>query len=351
MKRFISIISVVAVIAGIAMILVLNKKSTSEKTSLASQVSTAVPVKADVVRDEAFNQSFTSNGSLEPERELSFVSDVAGRVLNVYADEGTVISGGQVLVQVDDEMLRADFMASEASYNALKSDLERFTNANKQGGVTDQQLETIRTQCIAAESRYISSKRRLSDARIKAPIRGTINKRYVEVGTFLNPGARLFDIIDDSKLHVWCNVTERQVLLIKKGQKVRILCSTFPEDTFSGTITFIGEKADRALSYPVEITLNREGKSLLKAGMYVTACFDMQSEKQGIVIPRSAITGSVKNARVYVVENGTATGRDVVVGMMMDKDVEILKGLQAGDSIVVAGLINVSDGAKVRNIK
>jgi membrane fusion protein (multidrug efflux system) len=89
----------------------------------------------------------------------------------------------------------------------------------------------------------------------------------------------------------------------------------------------------------------------LKPGMYVTAYFDMQSEKQGILIPRSAISGSVKSANVYLVKNGIVTKRDVVVGAMIEKKVEILKGLQAGDSIVVAGLINVAEGTKVRNVK
>lgn len=348
MKKIISILSVIGVISVIVIVLLVNKKTTQKKTELASQISTAVLVQIDVVKETPLNLSFSSNGSLEPVRELAFVSDVAGRVINVVADEGTNVSAGQVLAQVDDEMLKADFAASEASYNALKADLERFTNANKQGGVTDQQLETIRSQFISAESRYITSKRRLADAKIKAPINGTVTKRYIETGTYLNPGARLFDIIDDTQLKVWCNVTERQVLLVSEGEKARVMCNTFPDETYSGTITYVGDRADRSLNYPVEITVARSEKKLLKAGMFVTAYFDIPTENQGVMIPRSAITGSVSNARVYVVKNGSAEIRDVVVGMMMDKNVEVLKGLQAGDSIVVAGLINVSDGVKVK---
>lgn len=349
MRKLISIITVLVLIAVIAVILVFNKKRSFERTQIASEASTGVTVGMDEVREELANLSFSSNGSLEPFRELSFVSDVSGRVLEVYADEGTHVSKGQLLVQADDEMLKADFTASEASYNALKTDLERFTNANTNGGVTDQQLETIRTQFIAAESRYISSRRRLADARIKSPISGTIIKRYVEIGAYLNPGARLFDIIDDSQLRAWCNVTERQVLLLKKGHNVRIECDAFPGEKYTGIITYVGSKADRSLNYPVEISVSGREKKELKAGMYITANFDIEGDQKVIMIPRSAITGSVKNAKVYTVNDGRAAEKEVIAGSMTGNKVEILEGLQAGDSIVVSGLINVSDGVILKN--
>lgn len=349
MKTLKSILVLIGLIAVIVLILMLNRKRTLERTRLASEVSTVVTVGIDVVKEEQADLSFSSNGSLEAFRELSFVSDVSGRVLEVFADEGTHVSKGQVLVQADEEMLQADFAASEAAYNTLKTDLERFTNANKSGGVTDQQLEAIRTQFIAAESRYISSRRRLADARIKSPISGTVIKRYVEVGAFLNPGARLFDIIDDSQLKAWCNVTERQVLLLKKGQDVRIKCDAFPGEEYAGTITFVGSKADRSMNYPVEISVSGRDKKGLKAGMYITSYFDIASAEKAIMIPRSAIAGSVKNAKVYTVTGGRAAEKEVIVGPMTGNKVEIVSGLQAGDSIIVSGLINVSDGVSVMN--
>jgi membrane fusion protein, multidrug efflux system len=347
MKKIIPVLSVIALVAVVVIVLISNKRSVEKKTELATQVSTSVSVGTEVVKASALNMSFSSNGSLEPIRELSFVSDVSGRVMKILAEEGSYVSAGQVLIQSDKELLEADFTASEAAYNALKVDLERFTNANKTGGVTDQQLESIRTQYVSAESRYITSRRRLADSKIKAPISGVISKRYIEIGSYLNPGAKLFDIIDDSKLRVWCNVTEHQVLLIKKGQNVRVRCNTFPEETYNGIINFIGPRADKSLNFPVEVIIEGKEMKLLKAGMYVTAYFDALGERQTIVIPRSAITGSVRNAKVYLVKNGTVKEQDVVVGSMMDKKVEILNGLQAGDSIVVAGLINVSEGVKV----
>ena len=349
MKRAINILVVLAIIAAVILVLRMNKKTNQQKTDLASVVSSSIPVQIDVVKKEEYTTDFKSNGTIEPIKELVYVSDVSGRIINILIDKGAWVSKGQTLINVDDEMLKADFIASEAAYNAIKIDYERFTKASEAGGVTKQQLDNMRTQQIAAESRYRTSKRRFEDATIKSPMAGYINERYVEVGAYLNPGARLFDIIDDSQLKLRCNVTESQVLKLSKGQDAEVTSSAFPQESFIGKISFIGAKADRGLSYPIEIII--QSKKGLRAGMYVTANFEANTQKKGLLIPRNAVSGSVKSASVFVVQNGIAKHRDVIIGDMIGKRVEVTKGLQAGDSIVVAGLINISDGVKVVNRK
>jgi membrane fusion protein, multidrug efflux system len=348
MKRAINILVILAVIAAIIFVLRMNKKTNQQKTELASMVTSAVPVQIDVVGEETFSTQFSSNGTLEPIRELAYVSDVSGRVLKIMVEKGTWVQKGQTLVQVDDEMLKADYMSSEASYKALKTDFDRFGKSKESGGITAQQLDNMQMQLIAAESRYLTSKRRLADATIKAPVAGYVNERYVEVGAYLNPGTRLFDIVDDSQLKLRSNVTEAQVLRIAKGQPVQVKSDALGLSV-EGNISFVGKKTGAGLSYPVEITItNKKG---LLAGMYVTAQYESNLQSKGILIPRNAVSGSVKSASVFVVKNGTAQHRDVIIGNMVGTMVEVRQGLQAGDSIVVAGLINVADGTKVVNRK
>lgn len=347
MKRAINILVILAILAIIILVLRMNKRTNQQKTELASVVSTAVPIQIDVVSEETFTTEFSSNGTLKPIKELAYVSDVSGRIVNILVDKGDWVQKGQTLISVDDEMLRADYLASEASFKALKTDYERFEKAKESGGVTAQQLDNMRTQLIAAESRYLTSKRRLADATIKSPIAGYINERYVEVGAYLNPGARLFDIVDDSQLKLRCSVTELQVLRISKGQVVTVKSNAFPDQSFEGRVSFIGKNSGGGLSYPIEITIR--DKQDLMAGMYVTAHFESNTQRKGILIPRNAVSGSVKSASVFVVKDAIAQHRDVTIGDMVGTQVEVTQGIQAGDSIVVAGLINVADGAKVVN--
>lgn len=350
-KNVVYILVACLVVAIIVVVLVLNKRSTAAKTEMvAEDLNAAVAVRMVAVSDSTYSTKFTSSGLLQAASELPLVSNVSGQIVRIYADEGDRVSKGKVLIQVENELLHSDVSSSEAAYNALKKDYDRFRSANAQGGVTDQQLDNIRTQLIAAESRYISSKRRLADSSVKAPISGSINKRYVEVGSFISPGAKLFDIIDDSALKVMCYATERQMLGLHQGDVVEVTSEALPGETFSGKISFISNKADRSLNFPVEVTLAGDKKQL-KSGMLVTAHFNQGGSKQGILIPRGAISGSVQSAAVYTVQQGVARKRPVVAGEMIGENIEILDGLNSGDSIIVAGLINVSDGTKVRNAK
>lgn len=349
MKR--TILILVVIVAAMVLLLLMNKRAKTAKTELASQVSTSVSVLVEVVNDTTYSLGFSANGTLEPYRELAFVSDVAGRVTTVYADEGTQVRAGSTLLQVDDELLRADFLAGEAAWKALKRDYERVSNASEMGGVSLQQRDNLHTQLIAAESRMIVSKRRLADATVKAPISGVVNKRYVEVGAYLNPGARLFDILDDSSLKLWVNVSERQVQHVKKGSKVTLTCNAFPGETYTGTLSYIGTKADKTFNYPVEITLAASAKKQLLSGMYATVHFEDQATQRGILIPRNALVGSVKGASVFVVDQGLAHKRPVVIGAVLGKQVEVLSGLSAGDSLVTTGLINVTEGRQIKTIQ
>lgn len=351
MKKIIYILSVVAVIAAIIAVLVFNKRSTDRKTQMvAADAASAIAVRVLTVDNSNYSVGFSSSGVLEAVRDLQFASDVAGRIISIHANEGDYVTKGKLLIQLDNEMLKADANSSETTYEGLKKDYERFKRSNEQGGVTDQQLDNIYTQMIAAENQNIAAQRRLRDASIKAPIAGTIYKRYVEVGSYLNPGTVLFDIIDDSQLKAMCYATEKQVLGLKKGQPVKLTSETFPGEVLEGTITFVGEKADRSLNFPVEVAVANHNKEL-KSGMYVSVLFDSDTQKQGVLIPRNAISGSVQAANVFVVENGIAKRKNVTIGNMVGEQVEITEGLQAGESIVFEGLINISDGAEVRVVQ
>ncbi len=344
------ILSTVAVIGAVVLILMMNRKSVAEKTTFSSSEATAVMVRTQTVTASDYSASFSSNGTLMPRQELTYMSDVSGRVVTIFADKGDYVRKGAVLLKIDDELLKADYEASKYAYESALKDYERFKNAQEGGGVSSQQLDGIEGKLVAAESRYIVSKRRYEDASVKAPISGVINNRYFEIGSLLNPGARLYDIVDDSSLKVICNVSETQVLEVKKGDSVSVDCGIFKDETFNGTVVFVGKKSDRGLNYPVEVSISSKDKKDLLAGMYVTVNFKSGEEKSGIFIPRKAISGSVKSADVYVVENNIAHRREVTVGKMSGNQIEILSGLAEGDKVIVSGLINVSEGVEVQEI-
>ena len=349
MKKTTGIIVTVLVVAGIAALLASNKKKMNAEASSTIEAENGVSVNTVKVEAETYSLDFTASGPCQAVNELNFVSNTQGRVVEIYADKGRSVRKGDPLLKVESELLESDYAAALAAYQAMSQDVERFTRSNQAGGVTDQQLESMKTQLAAAKSRLDRSKKMLDDAVVKSPMTGTINARYVELGSLIAPNVPLFDIVNGGLLKVTVGVPESRVATLSKGQNVTLTNSSTPGRTYSGRINYIGIKTDRGLNYPVEIYLDRDNE--LRIGMYLKARFSSNAEHSGILVPRKAIVGSAKAANVFVVENGRAVRREVALGEMVGDRVEVLSGVDAGDELITAGIMNVADGTEVICVK
>jgi RND family efflux transporter MFP subunit len=354
MKRGITIVLVIVVaLVAIGLVLNNNKKKNDAKTAIVSQGSGAVSVRVANVTKQAVDLDFTANGNFVPFTELNFLSENAGRVSKIYVEEGDRVSKGQVLARIDAEILNTDRETAEAALQNAIRDEARYSSSFETGGVTQQQLDQARLAVKNARLRLQSSQRRVSDASIKSPINGIVNKKYIEVGAFVTAqGTQLFELVDVSRLKLRVNVNESQVANLNVGDHVDIRSNVFPADTFNGKITFIAAKADNTLNFPVEIQVENNKTNKIKAGMYGTAIFKFPKQEPAITIPRGAFVGSVSSNEIFVLENGNkARLRKVVAGRILGENVEILDGLKEGEKAIVSGQINLVDGSLVAPIK
>ncbi len=344
------IYGLVAVLALSAIIWKLNsnKKENTGQTEIVKQSSVMdVPVQTQVVSISAFDQSVKANGNFAPKQDLSYKSETSGRIVKLMVKEGSQVSVGQIMAKVDDELLNADLQRSQASLDQARADVTRYETALKTGGVTQKQYDDAKITLQQVTAAYNSSRRRVQDTYIKAPISGIINKRYVEVGSYLSVGNPIFDIVDVSHLKLTVNVPEGQVVLLKVGQSVNVTSNVYPEVNYGGTITFIAAKGDNSLNYPVEIEVSNIAGKPLKAGMYGTANFELPKQAPMMLVPRNAFVGGVNSNQVFVAENGVAKLRNIVAGRIFGDKVEVREGLKEGDVLIVSGQINLTDGSKV----
>ncbi len=157
----------------------------------------------------------------------------------------------------------------------------------------------------------------------------------------------MFDIVDVSRLKLRVTVPEIQVVNLKLGDKVNVTTNVFPEVQYIGKITFIAAKGDETLSYPVEMEVTNINGKQLKAGMYGTANFEMPKQDPTMLVSRTAFVGGVNSNQIYVMEGNVAKLRKVTAGRIFGDKVEIREGLQEGETVIVSGQINLTDGAKV----
>ncbi len=353
-KIIIAVVAVVVAIAAIAWVLTNNKKKNATKTAFIAEGSGAIAVRVADVEKKTVDLDFSVNGNFIPKQELNFLSENAGRVKAIYVEEGARVSKGQVLARIDAEIINTDRETAEATYQNSVRDQARYQSSFETGGVTQQQLDQAKLATQNAKLRLQASQRRVSDANIKSPINGIVNKRYIEVGAFVTAqGTQLFELVDVSKLKLKVSVNESQVANLKVGDKIDIKSSVFPTEKFSGKVTFIAAKADGSLSFPVEIEVANNSNSSLKAGMYGTAIFNFPKQAPSILIPRTSFIGSVSSNQIFVLDksNNTAKTRTVVSGRILGETVEILDGLKEGETVITSGQINLADGTEVSIVK
>jgi RND family efflux transporter MFP subunit len=352
-KNIITIIVIVAVLGIIAYVLTNNKKENEAKTAIVAEKNAAVSVKTTDVKTEEIAMDFIANGNFEPIQELTFSAEKSGKVIKVLADEGDYVNVGQTMVIVRSDVVDVNAQTAKASYDNAKADYARYENAFKTGGVTKQQLDQAKLALTNAGANLKQANISVGDTRVKAPIKGFINKRYIEPGSILTgmPASAMFDIVDVSKLKLNVTANESQVASLKVGNPVTVTASVFPDKEFKGKISFIAAKADQSLNFQVEIEIANSSDNNLKAGMYGTANFSSKQKQQLMVIPRNAFVGSVSSNQVFVIEDGKAKIRKVTAGRILGEQVEIVSGLTDGEKVITTGQVNLQDGSAVEVIK
>jgi len=232
-KTIIRTIITVAVIAiafvAVARVLVNNKKKNAEKTAIVAQSDGAVAVRISVVQQDTLQQDFSANGNFIPVQQLNFSSENAGRITRVLVDEGSRVSKGQLLAVIKADQLNVDVESAQAAYQNAMADKQRYENAFRTGGVTQQQVDQARLALSNAEARLSQARLKVSDTYIKSSINGIVNKRFIEPGAVVSPGTQLFELVDISRLKLQVNVSEAVVAQVKEGDQAKIRVSVFPD--------------------------------------------------------------------------------------------------------------------------
>ncbi len=305
-----------------------------------------VLVKAQAVENKSLDKTFVYTGTFLPFKEIMLVPQAQGEVTHVFFAEGDIVSKGKLLMKLDDELLQAQSIAAQASYESAKRNFERYEKASQSEGVSKIQYDNYWLQLKNAESQLKQLQKNIALHSLIAPFAGIITMKDVEVGTSLgtSPVGRLTDV---SQLKLEVAVPENEVVLFEENDMVEISTSVFPGKTFSGRIDYVANRSDDSHNYTVKILVKNTSGADLKAGMYGTASLKKGLHATALIIPRAALLGSAKEPKVFVVENNKAILKAIEIGRSNSLEVEVLGGLSAGQQIVYSGQINLTNGSNV----
>jgi RND family efflux transporter MFP subunit len=336
------LISIGVVLLGVSLGFMMNDQAKSDsQTSTSAGISTAHSVSVVTAAKQSVSDNLSLMGTIAANNDVVVMSETQGRVVKV---------NGSVLVEVDDELKEANYKAAKLSYDKAKNDLERFESLYNDKSISESQIEQARWAFQSAESQYIVARRQYRDTKITTPISGIVTARPVDIGSMLQGSPQpsvVANIVDISKLKVKISVAEKDVFKLKIGDNVEVTTDVYPNATFDGNVITISAKGDESHTYPVEIRIDNSKTFPLKAGMFGRVNFTLKNKADYVVIPREAILGSLKDAKIYVIQNNIAKLRSVVVRKEIGTSIEILNGLNEGEVVVINGQNNLKDNAAV----
>jgi multidrug efflux system membrane fusion protein len=348
MKKIIIIVIILALIV----LAYFRLKSNYEKINTSKDVivqEDVVSVNSYTVKKMDLQRTLNLVGTLAPDKEVNIAAETQGKITSLNCEQGDYKSKGSIIASIDDRLKKLAVKSAKIEADKLKKDLERYENLYSGGTSSEQELDNARISYDNAIIALEQAEKELSYTSVTSPINGIITKKLVEIGTYVNAGTPIASIIDISRLKVEINVSEANVYYLKVGSRVEITTDIYPGISFNGRISFISPQGDDAHNYPVEVEITNTSNHPLKSGTFVNVKIDLPGSN-ALYIPRDALLGSSKEAKVYVIQDGKAKSRSILLGTSSNEYLEVLSGLNEGEQVVQSGQVNLSDNKPVKII-
>ncbi len=344
-KKIIPVTIALLIVTGLSVVLA-NNKAKIDKAARPVKENPVIPVKVHQVQEDSFNTAFTINGTTVPSKEVKIASEVQGKLIGLYIDNGDMISAGQVIASLDASVYSVQLNSIEASIAKAKLDLARYTKLVELGGATPMQAESVQLQISSLLAEKKGVLEQMSHMQIRAPFSGKVENVAVELGSFVTYGTVLGQLIDNSSLKINVFLSEQEAFKVQTGQPVTISSVVLTEPK-AGKISMVSDKADASGKFLAEVSFGNTGKEKLKAGMLADVSFTMDAVETGLSIPVSALVASAKDAKVFVVKGNQVEQRSIKTGIVTATKVQVIEGLKAGEQVVISGQLNLENGTAI----
>jgi membrane fusion protein (multidrug efflux system) len=320
-----------------------------------------VNVKVWAVEQKSLRPYVETIGTLKPFEEVIISSEVDGIVKNLRVSEGSPVSKGMTLVEINEtdyrlEVNRAEaaLRQAEASLANAKLEYERKSALYKEELVTKQQFDDISARQALAEGEMDRARASLSLAKEKlvktkiySPLQGAVREKKVTTGDYVKNGSQLLWIVKADPIKLQFTVPEKEVGKLRKGQDVMFKVDSFPDFEFKGRVNAIYPSLEeRTRTLQVEALVpNHDAK--LKPGLFAKVTLYTGQTRDIIVAPITAVLYEDSRVKLFVADGDRAKERPVKIGSKYGEFVEILEGLQKGETVVVVGQNNLAEGVKI----
>jgi membrane fusion protein (multidrug efflux system) len=312
-----------------------------------------VNVEVAVVGTERFSDYLHATGEVESLHDVTLSAEEAGRVERFPVPKGSAVARGQVIVELDAAVLRAQAAEARAAADLAREQFARqrqLWEVEKIG--SEIAFLTAKANAEAAAARLATLEARLARTQVRAPVAGVFDTKFVEVGEMAMPGMPVARVVSTGRMKVAAGVPERDAMAVGRGEAVTVTFDALPGRVFDGRVDYVGARVDSvSRTVPIEILMDNPG-GRVKAGMVANVRVARAQLTDVVVVPQQVVLRTEDGYEAFVIvdQDGrpVARSRRVTLGPSYGDRVVVREGLAAGERLVVVGQNQVNDGSHVR---
>jgi membrane fusion protein (multidrug efflux system) len=308
-----------------------------------------VPVQVMQIKDTSKQQSIAAVGTIIAPEMADISASVDGHITKILFNNGETVQKQDVLIKLDSATEKANLAKATAKAQSSKLQYERNNELIAQHMISDQDLDSSKAQYLQDQADVNTAQAALDKRSIKAPFAGTVGETKVSVGDYITAGQPLVNIVGQEALRVDYSIPENMLGEIKIGDKVLLHAEIDPQQKITAQLSFIAPSVNPDThTINCQATITTANTENLRAGMFVNVKQLINSKQNLLMIPEDTIVSANGQTVVYKIKNGSALAVPVKTGIHQKGMVQILNGLQPGDSIISSGQGQVSDGQKIK---
>jgi membrane fusion protein (multidrug efflux system) len=306
-----------------------------------------MPVEAAAAQHQPLVDGVRATGRVEAVDAVELRPDEQGRVTAILFREGQYVARGTPLVKIDDAMLRAQAERAAADRDLATQQLERVRRLRSQNASSAADLERAQAAARSAAASLAVLALQIERTTVRAPFAGVVGQRFVSVGDYVTPAARLLSLQTVNPQRAVVEVPERHAARLREGQTIEFTVAAVPGRVFRAQVDFIDPVVQDALRTIVVKARAPNPDRVLRPGMFIEARLATATRPNAVVVPEDAVQPLRTANVVWAVADGKASRRVVQLGARAQGVVEIVSGVRAGEQVVVAGLERMAEGMPI----
>lgn len=331
-------------LAGLIIYRVITNQREASQQSLRPQQITRVD--GIIIKPQYFEDNLSLSGSLEADEQVEIRSEVSGVIESINFQEGSLVQKGQILAKINDIELQAQLIQARTKEQLASENSRRAGLLLEKEAISREEFDILSAEYQSAKAQTQLIESQISKTVIRAPFSGKIGLRNISRGAYVTPVTLIAKLVSSSDLKITFSVPEKYASRIKVNTELQFSVSGSTEKHTAKVYALESEieQATRTLRVRA-IADNKENKLL--AGSFANVEFPLSKTEDAIIVPTQAIIPVQDGKMVFIKENGKAKDIRVETATRTEKDVLILDGLKAGDTLITTGVMSLKPGVSV----